>query len=151
MTINAQWLFDVATPFSLLGWLLLLVAYFWAGKREGLVLSAQVVGVILCAVFSVGLFYTWNMEPRGDLFSFEGIVTKFSISERLVFNWIEILAYDLLIGTWMVMDAVRRQLPIYWVLLSLLVLWMFGPLGLCFYLAIAAFKHFVGTAQGAKN
>jgi hypothetical protein len=53
----------------------------------------------------------------------------------LLAGWVHYLAFDLFIGSWIVEDALARRAPV-WLRVGVLPFtFMFGPMGLLFYLA----------------
>jgi hypothetical protein len=55
--------------------------------------------------------------------------------------WIHGLAFDLFIGAWAARDARRHQIHHAWVVLTMMGLFAYGPLGLLFYFLVRVGSH----------
>ncbi len=110
---NANY-FAIATNSFALLWLGMVIAYLLpAANRAGralLLIGGRLAPVALFIAFTVGVFNASAIEPAGSLTSFEGVVAKFSVPERLLNVWLEILAFILLVTHWIIGDARTRGL-----------------------------------------
>ncbi len=124
-------LFALANPLVLPGWLLLLVAPRWkwsVSLVRGLLVPLLAVGY--CAVILARFG-----AVEGGFGSIAQVQLLFADPYMLVAGWVHYLAFDLFIGSWIVEDAVVRQVPA-WLRISVLPFtFMFGPIGLLLYLA----------------
>ena len=125
-------------------WLMLALACVMrTGAARSLILFAAGRGVpiFLCVVYLVVLVRHWGSTPGGGFQSLTGVQLLFAAPGKMLGAWIHFLAFDLLIGRWMVDDALgpgRSRLPL---LLALPATFMFGPLGLLLYLGGRALQR----------
>jgi hypothetical protein len=124
--------FSVANPLALLGWLLLSAGLFSSGHwRDRLLLAGgRALPLLLCLAYAAALYTHWGTAPGGGFGSLDQVATMFRSPGLLLAGWIHFLAFDLFIGRWIVDDALAHQLPRPAVLPSLLLTFLFGPIGL---------------------
>lgn len=135
-------IFSLSSNCFVLAWLMLFIALFIPGHSRWrayvLWLGGRLIPVGLLVVFFIGLISASDLEPKGNMFTFDGVVTLFSVPERLLNVWIEVMAYALLIGRWIIDDGLRRQLSRWAILPCHLVMFISGGLGLLLYLMVLA-------------
>lgn len=129
--------FKFATALSLLGWLVIFGYPMWPQAGRGIVLA--VVVVLLCAMYSHFVFAAKHLDepgslPTGSFFSLAGVVNLFKSPRVVLAGWIHYLAFDLMVGLYIVTDATRHGIAHLWLLPVLLLTLMFGPAGLLLYL-----------------
>ncbi len=124
--------FSVANPTALLGWLLLIAGLFASGRARSVLLLAggRALPLLLCLAYAATLVWSWGSAPGGGFASLEQVVTLFRSPGMLLAGWIHFLAFDLFVGRWIVDDALGRRLPRLAVLPSLVLTFLFGPIGL---------------------
>ena len=71
------------------------------------------------------------------------MVSLFKSPRVVLAGWIHYLAFDLMVGLYIVIDASRLGIAHWWLIPALLLTLMFGPAGLLLYLAMR-----VAMAQG---
>jgi len=54
----------------------------------------------------------------------------------LIAGWVHYLAFDLLVGSWIVKDAQEKQIHHGWIVPILVMTFMFGPLGWASYVVL---------------
>ncbi len=136
----------------LLAWLALIAA---AAAPEGsawacrlALLGGRIVPLILCAAYA-GIFASLAAgDTAGSLFSLAGIRAKFASGDRLFLLYLEVLAFSLLIGGWILADARSRGLPRRLVMPLLAAQCLFGPIALIGYAAIRRIA--VAPARGRR-
>jgi Domain of unknown function (DUF4281) len=135
--------FGLANPFALAGWLLLFVSLFapanGAWRQRLLLLSGRVWPLVLCAGYAAALVASWGSAPGGGFGSLEQVAALFASPGNLLAGWLHYLAFDLFIGAWVVADAQSRGIRglVRWLLVPvLLLIFLFGPIGLMLYFAV---------------
>ena len=131
--------FNVATAIAILGWLALFGYPFWPQAGRIFVFSLAV--VMLCAMYIYFLFLARHLDkpdskPRGGFSSLSGVVSLFKSPRAVLAGWIHFLAFDLMVGLYIVTDAARLGITHWWLLPALFLTLMFGPAGLLLYLVI---------------
>jgi len=140
MNISAENLFAVANALILPAWLMLMLAPRWRWTHRlvvsGLYSSLYALGYTLLIVLNLDL-------ANFDFSSLDKIYQLFSNPYFLLAGWTHYLAFDLLIGAWIVEKSHENNMH-YWLVLPILALtFYFGPIG---YLAYMLYE-FAKTKQ----
>jgi hypothetical protein len=119
---------------ALAGWALLVCAPRW---RLGRVLAGLVIPAILSLGYLVLIAAHWH-NARGGFSSLDDVSALFASRPVLLAGWVHYLAFDLLIGAWLLRRAQSEGVP-HWAMLPVLALtFLFGPIGYLLYGLIAA-------------
>jgi hypothetical protein len=131
----ANQVFSIVNLIALGGWVLL--AAFphrrWPAER----VSGWLLPAVLAGVYVVIVASSWGRSPGG----FSSLVAVSQLFENpwlLLAGWVHYLAFDLLVGSWIVRDSRERGIKHRWVLPSLLLTFLFGPAGWLSYLGLRA-------------
>ncbi|MBP8138649.1 MAG: DUF4281 domain-containing protein [Alicycliphilus sp.] len=131
-------LFSIVSLVAMLAWLLLALAAplpMGAVRRALLFAAGRGVPVVLCAFYMLLLQRYWGATPGGGFQSLGAVQVLFSAPGKMLGAWTHFLAFDLLVGRWMVDDASvpgHSRLALVPALPATL---FFGPLGVLLYLA----------------
>ena len=133
--------FRIATGISLLGWLILFAYPLWPQFARTLVFT--IVVALLCALYAGLVFFAKHLdEPgvkaRGTFSSLAGVINLFKTPRVVLAGWIHYLAFDLMVGLYIVTDASRLGIAHWWMIPALFLTLMFGPAGLLLYLVMRA-------------
>jgi hypothetical protein len=133
--------FKIATALSLLGWLMLFAYPLWPQAARSVVFTLAV--GLLCAMYVYLLFVAKHLDepgakPRGGFSSLGGVISLFKSPRVVLVGWVHFLAFDLMVGLYIVTDAARMGIVHWWLLPALFLTLMFGPAGLLLYLAMRA-------------
>ncbi|MFT4736771.1 MAG: hypothetical protein ACI8QD_001956 [Cyclobacteriaceae bacterium] len=130
---TTQALFEWSNSFALLTWIILLIAPFkqWTIK---LVLGFSV--TLLAVLYSYLAFTTFDAAAFESFGSLDGIMSLFTNPEAMLAGWIHYLAFDLMVGLYIVIDAKKKAINRWIIIPSLLFTFMLGPFGLLTYLLI---------------
>ncbi len=139
--ISNQALFSATGNAFMLAWLALFVAAIsgpqWRWRKWLMLIGGRIVPIGLLVIFVIGVLWHRDLEPAGSLFTFNGMVMLFSVPERLLNIWIEVLAYALLACHWMICDAAKRGIHTILLLGTLMVAFISGGIGIVVYAVIA--------------
>ncbi|MEM7329124.1 MAG: ABA4-like family protein [Pseudomonadota bacterium] len=123
-----------------IGWLCLLIPFF--SLTNYIVGSAVVVtclGYLYLLAFGRKYDQSHRQPSYKDFFSLDGVVSMFKNPRVTLTGWLHFLAFDLLIGLYIVNDAQGHDIA-HWFLLPILVITlMAGPFGLLLYLLLRLF------------
>jgi hypothetical protein len=125
--------FSAANALALVSWLLL--ALWPRRSRVPHIVCGLVVPALLAAAYVALLASKWG-SASGGFSSLAGVSALFSSPWLLLAGWIHYLAFDLLVGTWEVRDALARDIPHLLVVPCLALTFMFGPAGWLLYAAL---------------
>lgn len=98
-----------------------------------LLVSGRVVPVGLCILYIYLLVAHWGPVPDGGFSSLAAVLKLFSVPGKMLTGWIHFLAFDLLVGRWLVDHALSHQHARWPLLLGLPATFMYGPLGVLSY------------------
>jgi len=128
--MNAEICFTFLNTAILPAWFLLITFPRWRWTRT-LVTSGFYSGLYALAYL---LLIAFNFPgSEGSFSSLGGVQVLFSHPFLLLAGWVHYLAFDLLVGSWIVTDAQQHQIRHVVVIPSLVLTLLFGPLGWASY------------------
>jgi len=135
--MGPELLFKICNSFAPLGWLFLLVAPRWKGTRY-----AVLYGVIplLFAVVYVVLIVSIGGISSGDFGTLQGVKSLFANDYLLVAGWVHYLAFDLFVGSWILSNGQKNNVPHILLIPCLFFTFMLGPMGLLLYFIVRGIK-----------
>ena len=137
--INNDLLFGAFTNAFVLGWCGLAAAAFLSPasrpRRVLLTVAGRILPLFVLGAFVVGWVLSRGLP--GDIFTFAGVLEGFSVPEKVLIAWIEILGLALLVCRWMIDDAAAMDVPSLILLTGLLGAFFAAAIGLVCYLAMS--------------
>ena len=132
--------FSLANSCALLAWIALLTS---PGSARWSATVWKVTGRAVPLVFAVGYAaLLLAAEPTGgDFNSLAGVQRLFSSPYALTAGWVHYLAFDLFVGTWIAQRARELRLPHWQVLPTLVLTFLFGPLGYAAFIGLRALRR----------
>lgn len=127
-------IFSLANPLAAIAWLLL-IALPRRSWVTGAVTRLVVPGLFAAAY--TGIVAVSLSSSDGSFSTLEGVGRLFDHRWLLLAGWLHYLAFDLLIGTWEVLDSQQRGMPHLLVVPCLLLTFMLGPAGWLLYIIIS--------------
>jgi hypothetical protein len=129
--MSAETLFSAANLIAVAGWLLLLAV---PRNRIATTVAGTAIPLLLAVVYLVVLAMNWG-NARGSFSTLHGVAELFANPWLLLAGWVHYLAFDLFVGTWETRDAMANGVPRWLLVPSLLLTFMFGPVGFLTYSA----------------
>ena len=126
--LTLEMMFKAAHAVVLVGWL----ALFFAPVRPStLIATARLTSVLLAVAYTL-LFVTSGKGASVLIidYTLNGIGVFFADPAFRLLGWVHYLAFDLWVGSWEVEEANRIGLPHGILLLSLVLTFLLGPVGL---------------------
>ncbi|MDX3807617.1 ABA4-like family protein [Bosea thiooxidans] len=121
--------FSGANLLAISGWLLLIAAPRW---RIGQALAGLLIPTLLSLGYFVLIAAYWH-GAQGGFSSLDDVAALFRSRPLLLAGWAHYLAFDLLIGAWLLRRSQSDGLP-HWAMIPVLVLtFLFGPVGYLLY------------------
>ncbi|KIT15628.1 ABA4-like family protein [Jannaschia aquimarina] len=131
--MTPDFLFSLASPLALSGWVVLAVSPLaW---RWPLPLGAYAIPLALYVLYALGAAL-WLPGAPGGFDSLDNVMLLFTDRGATTVGWIHFLAFDLAVGGWITRDARRSGVPHLAILPCLYLTLMLGPVGLLSYLAL---------------
>jgi len=117
-------------------WLLLIVSP--NSKICGIFINSIIIPLILSSLYIyVGYQMVINEENLLDIFSLylsiDNLYTLFSSESFLIFFWLHFLSINLFLGSWISKDSLKHNVSRSIAILSLILAYFCGPVGLVFY------------------
>jgi len=125
-------LFSICNTLALAGWIVLIFLPFWKNRDKyvfGLII------LLLAVIYSWLILSTIDKDVLTNFGTLGGVSSLFENKTMLLAGWIHYLAFDLLVGIYILNNA--RKIGInHWVVApTMLLTFLFGPFGLLlFYL-----------------
>lgn len=122
--------FSLASVVAMAGWLLLFASP-WVPKW-----SDRIAGNVLPTALSLGylILFAIPFDSSGGFGSLAGVMELFSREHAMLAGWIHYLAFDLFIGAWVCRKARQEGIRFVFVVPSLPLVFMLGPIGLLAFL-----------------
>lgn len=131
--MSPETFFSIANASVLPGWALLIFLPRWSWTTR-LVTTVLIPG-LLAVAYAVYLIPNIG-EAEGGFGSLPDVMALFSDPRLVLAGWLHYLAFDLLVGTLIVRDAIRERVPHLAVVPCLAACFMAGPLGWLLYLVV---------------
>ena len=123
-------LFQIVNTIVLPAWLLLMIAPFWKWTGRitvGIIVTLLSIAYVVLLVEGIG---SLDLESFGSL---AGVMELFTEPQAVVMGWIHYLAFDLMVGWFIVNNAAKHGINRFLLIPCLLFSFMFGPTGLLLY------------------
>jgi hypothetical protein len=130
-------LFSIANLTALAGWIALAAKPYWRRADRFVV---GVVVTLLSALYTWLLTTTFHLSDFASFGSLDGIYTLFSNKHALLAGWVHYLAFDLLTGLFIVVNAQKYRINHWLAMACGFFTFMAGPMGLLLYLLIRAVR-----------
>lgn len=132
-------LFSSATAIALVGWVVLIVFPSWRfGLELVLALAVTLLSALYVYLIWFGKRHDEGERVRGSFWSLKGVISLFKSPRVVLAGWVHYLAFDLMVGAYIVADAARFDISHWFLIPCLLLTLMFGPAGLLAYFALRA-------------
>lgn len=125
-------LFSIANPLALLGWIALALWPF--AKRPIMLVSGYIIPLVFCVAYTACILAFWS-SAEGGYDTLANVMKLFDFPGAALAGWIHYLAFDLAIGAWIVRDADRAGINHWLTIPSLILTFLFGPVGLLLHAA----------------
>ena len=138
--MTLETVFTAANAFAMIGWLALAVAPLapvWSERIAGLAVPA-ILALAYAAIIAVGIAGGGSGEGGGDFNSLAGVMALFRSPMAALAGWLHYLAFDLLVGAWIVRAARAAGMPHWKALICLPPTLFLGPIGFLLFLALRA-------------
>ncbi|GAA4272702.1 ABA4-like family protein [Aquimarina gracilis] len=130
--------FSVAGMITMPMWLLMILLPKWKVTR--FLIDFKVIPLLLSLIYALYIFLAIQIGGWMDFGSLGSVMTLFTEENAVLAGWVHYLAFDLLIGMWM-LDQ-NKKLGIHQILMApcLFATFMFGPVGFLLFFIIKTIK-----------
>lgn len=119
-------------------WLLMIIVPNWKVTR--FLIDYKLIPIILSAVYTVYIFVTLNQGGGIDFSSLESVMNLFTQEHAVLAGWVHYLAFDLLVGMWIISQNRTLKVSHLLIIPCLLGTFMLGPIGFLLFTLIKTFK-----------
>lgn len=128
-------IFDLANPFALVGWVILIGAVLLNRPWWRDVVAGIAWPVMLSVLYIAALVVGWA-SAKGGFSSLAAVRELFANDWALLAGWVHYLAFDLFVGAWIAGQTERTGLSRLVLIPVLPLTFLFGPAGFFLFMAI---------------
>ena len=130
--------FSIASVIAMPMWVLMLFFSKW--KVTQFLIDFKVIPLALAFIYAIYIFQAIQIGGMMDFGSLASIMALFTEKNALLAGWVHYLAFDLLVGMWM-LDQ-NKELRINQLLMApcLFLTFMLGPIGFLLFMIIKTIK-----------
>jgi Co/Zn/Cd efflux system component len=132
--------FNIATYIALSGWVVLIAFPNWQfGEIYVVSIASALVSILYAYMLFFGTQYDEGAKIKGNFMTLEGVVNLFKTPRAVLIGWIHYLAFDVIIGLFILKNAQHYGISHWLVVPCLILTLMVGPVGLLSYLLLRFF------------
>lgn len=130
--------FSLANLIVLPMWLLMIVLPKWTATR--FLMDYKIVPLILSLVYAIYIVIAMRISGGMDFGSLANVMALFTEENAVLAGWVHYLAFDLLVGMWMIKQ--NEKLGIHPLLMApcLFATFMLGPVGFLLFMFMRSVK-----------
>ncbi len=131
--------FSIAGTITMPMWILMILLPKWKVTR--FLIDFKVIPLLLSILYSIYIFQAIQIGGAMDFGSLASVMDLFTEENAVLAGWIHYLAFDLVVGMWM-LDQ-NKNLRIHQLVMApcLFGTFMFGPLGFLLFMMVRTFKQ----------
>ncbi len=131
--------FSLANFIAMPMWLLMIIAPKWKVTR--FLIDTKLVPILLSLVYAVYIALTIQSEGFPDFGNLSSVMGLFTIENAVIAGWVHYLAFDLLIGMWILNENRTVRVHHLIIIPCLLCTFMLGPVGFLLFIIIKSIKN----------
>lgn len=131
-------IFSIANSMAMPMWLLMIILPKWKVTR--FLIDYKVIPLLLSVIYAFYMIYHIQTGAGLDFGSLSSVMALFTLENAVMAGWVHYLAFDLLIGMWMLNE--NQKLGIHQLLMApcLFATFMLGPVGFLLFMIIRTLK-----------
>ena len=129
--------FSIANIMVFPMWILMIVFPKWQVTR--ILIDFKVIPIVLSLLYAFYIISSIIEGPSMDFGSLQAVMQLFTVEDAVLGGWLHYLAFDLLVGMWMLDE--NKTLKIHPLIMApcLLGAFMMGPIGFLLFMGVRAF------------
>ena len=137
--MNPTVVFSIASMITMPMWILMIFLSKWKVTR--FLIDFKVIPLALAFIYAIYIFQAIQISGMMDFGSLKSVMKLFTEENAVLAGWVHYLAFDLLIGMWM-LDQ-NKELRINQLLMApcLFLTFMLGPIGFLLFMIIKTTKQ----------
>ena len=130
--------FSISNFIAMLMWILMIVLPKWKATR--FLIDHKIIPLILSLLYAIYIFLAMQTGGGMDFGSLASVMALFTEENAVLAGWVHYLAFDLLVGMWMIDE--NKKLGIHPLLMApcLFATFMLGPVGFLLFMGIRSVK-----------
>ncbi|MBT8324786.1 MAG: DUF4281 domain-containing protein [Winogradskyella sp.] len=130
--------FSIVNLLAMPMWILMIIVPNWKVTR--FLVDYKIIPVMLSFIYAFYIISSMLGGSAMDFGSLESVMQLFTVENAVLAGWVHYLAFDLLVGMWMLDE--NRTLKIHPILMApcLLGAFMLGPVGFLLFMGLRAVK-----------
>lgn len=130
--------FSIVNMMAFPMWLLMIILPKW--KVTKFLIDYKIIPLLLSIIYAIYIINSMLTGPAMDFGSLESVMGLFTVENAVLAGWVHYLAFDLLVGMWM-LDQ-NKELKIHPLLMApcLIGTFMIGPIGFIVFTGVRALK-----------
>jgi len=135
--MTASTVFSIANPLALLMWALMIFLPKW--KVTQFLMSFKIIPILMSIVYVI--YITISIQGNGmDFGSLASVMELFTKEDAVLAGWVHYLAFDLLVGMWIMQENEKVKLHHLLIIPCLFGCFMLGPVGFLLFTIFRTFK-----------
>ncbi len=129
--------FSIANIMVFPMWILMILFPKWKATR--FLIDFKVIPIVLSLLYAFYIISSIIEGPSMDFGSLQAVMQLFTVEDAVLGGWLHYLAFDLLVGMWMLDE--NKTLKIHPMIMApcLLGAFMMGPIGFLLFMGVRAF------------
>ncbi len=130
--------FSISNFIAMPMWILMIVLPKWKATR--FLIDHKIIPLILSLLYAIYIFLAMQTGGGMDFGSLASVMALFTEENAVLAGWVHYLAFDLLVGMWMIDE--NKKLGIHPLLMApcLFATFMLGPVGFLLFMGIRSVK-----------
>ncbi len=130
--------FSISNFIAMPMWILMIVLPKWKATR--FLIDYKIIPLILSLLYAIYIFLAMQTGGGMDFGSLASVMALFTEENAVLAGWVHYLAFDLLVGMWMIDE--NKKLGIHPLLMApcLFATFMLGPVGFLLFMGIRSVK-----------
>lgn len=120
-------------------WILMIFLPKWKVTR--LLIDFKVIPIVLSFVYAIYIVQSMLDDGLMDFGSLSSVMTLFTQEKAVLAGWVHYLAFDLLVGMWIINQNKSLGIHQLWIAPCLFLTFMFGPIGFLLFMVIKTIKN----------
>lgn len=131
-------MFSIAGMLVMPMWVLMMFLPKWKGTQ--VLIKFKIIPILLSLVYAIYIYQALQIGGMMDFGSLASVKELFTEDNAVLAGWVHYLAFDLLIGMWMLEENSKLNIHQFLLAPCLFATFMFGPLGYLLFTILRTIK-----------
>ena len=137
--MTASEVFSIANMMAMPMWVLMILLPNWKITRW--LIDFKLIPLLLALIYAVYIIIAIQTGGGMDFGSLESVMALFTEENAVLAGWVHYLAFDLLVGMWMLDQNQKLEIHRAWMAPCLLGTFMLGPVGFLLFMILRSTKN----------